>query len=214
MYALVTGLSNYSWSEIGQIASEGNAQKFFSVGETKSAGSRTIRLVGFNCDPKARASGDTWPMSFIIENPEGNFLTPWGEGLFYDEMISYGTSSIYSSLPSDLQSVIKNTFKYYVNFVGNGGMWGNGKIVPVRVYDLFGSSVNGVDRNPEGSYGNQYPYFSSNSRRARSNPYYTGSSSWSSDGYQGCFVVSSDGSGIYEGEENHGRLGAMFCFCI
>lgn len=214
VYALITGLSNYSWSEISQIASEGNAQKFFSVGETKSAGSRTIRLVGFNCDPKARASGDTWPMSFIIENPEGKFLTPWGESLSYDEMIWYGTSSIYSSLPSDLQSVIKNTFKYYVNFVGNGGMWGDGKIVPVRVYDLFGNSVNAVAGNPEGSYGNQYPYFSSNSRRARSNPYYTGSSSRSSDGYQGCFVVSGDGSGIYEGEENHGRLGAMFCFCI
>ena len=61
VYAWSGKLADLTWTQIKQYGDAGLAQRLFTVGDTKSDGNYTCRLVGFHQDMTGDTSENGWP---------------------------------------------------------------------------------------------------------------------------------------------------------
>ena len=155
--------NDLSWREIYLISKKGKAKEYFNVGDEKelSINSETyhIQILDFNHDDKSDGTGKagitvglkevmttTAPMNDTMTNVGG-----WKDS----KMRTYVNNDVYSSLPSDLQAVIKSVDK--LTSEGNKSTnitTTSDKLFLLSEVEIFGSTV--YSASGEGS---QYQYF-------------------------------------------------------
>lgn len=214
-YSLNVSLSSCSWSQIKAIGDAGQASQVFSVGQTKTDGSRTCRLVGFNMDWTNRQGTSKANMSFVIDEPE--YVQAYDQFYdWYDEM----NTSLTNSSSSELQTCLQRFYKYYGM---SGGDWRSGNFLPIRCQELVGNNVPSyltIDQSEINKGAGHYSYFSSASRRVRSMEYATGTSALGrGSGNWGWVGVNTSGEVYYVYEQSSYQSQpslryAMFVFCI
>ena len=216
VYGWSATMDDFTWSEIKSMGKSGTAKKVFSLGDTKASGNRTARLVGFDCDKNS--SGQVIPLSFVFASPEGSFAHETGSLFYTDELVDYAAGTLYDDVSSDLKNVMENFQKAY-GFQADGIEQFSGYVLPVNICNLFGNIQSTAEReynslvniDGEANYGARYPYFSSNSRRATGEKYFTGTvaGSWGD-----CCLIDTDGDLAPDGPIGSSYFGAMFCFCV
>ena len=111
--------NDYTWAEIAAISESGNAASTFSVGDEKELqiGDETyhVQILGFNHDDKSDGTGKagiTVGLKEIMTTEHVMNSTRTNAGGWKDsEMRTYVNNDVYSSLPLDLQAVIKTVNK-------------------------------------------------------------------------------------------------------
>ena len=111
--------NDMSWTDIATVSEAGKAPEYFSVGDEKKLqiGSETYRvqILGFDHDDKSDGTGkagitvglkEIMTTRKIMNSSRGN-VGGWKDS----EIRTYVNNNVYSSLPSDLQAVIKTVNK-------------------------------------------------------------------------------------------------------
>lgn len=161
-----------SWERISELAAAGEAQTYFSVGDTKqvpygaSGDTVTITIAGFNHD--TLTDGNKAPISFICMTPQTTmpYNTSFHSGLNYHYGManckprSEGLPAIKQQLPSDLRKVIHNVSKTYHD-------WYNSSATTKEIEDdLWIPSIAELGytgtNNKYGGDGEKYALFSEN----------------------------------------------------
>lgn len=167
-YQLNVSLSSLSWADIDEYAQMGVANQIFSVGDTKDVSVNgetiTFEIVGFNHDYLSDGSGKA-KITFGMKNLMGEtrYMNKESTNVGSYEgssMNDYVSGNFYSSLPSDLRSIIKSVKKV----TSNGG--GSESETRTDIYNtwLFSEQeVFGIKKNSSGNEGSKYEIFTSSS---------------------------------------------------
>lgn len=111
-------LEEASWAFIDEASQNGLASTYWKIGDTKTVGSNTVQIAGFNLDKLASSTYETAGITFLSTTFYGT--SKMGEN--YDSSIdrwgfsgctlrTYCKETILPSLPEDLQAVIKPVTK-------------------------------------------------------------------------------------------------------
>ena len=217
--------NDYSWAEIAAISEAGNATSTFSVGDEKelqiSDETYHVQILGFNHDDKSDGSGKAGITVCLKElmtttNKMNSYTTNIG-GWKDSEMRTYLQNDVLTSLPSDLQSVIKT-----VNKISDNGNKDTTtlNITEDKLFLLSFEEVGFTSANT--SYfvpgqGTKYDFFSDNASRTKK---YLNKSY---DAYWWLRSAYTDYSSIFfrvslSGSWNNGYAdhtnGVVFAFCI
>ena len=218
--ALSTDLETFTWDAIDSISESGNAASIWSVGDKKTVNingtNYQFQIIGFNHDTKTTGgtAGITFQMVDCMNNATfmNNSETNKG-GWTSCEMRTSKLNSIFSSLPADLQNVIKAVNK--LTSAGSRSATINttsDKLFLLSEVEIFGSTTH--SKPGEGS---QYAYYKAgNSRSKKSN----GSviawwerSPYGSDSMSFCNVSELSGNTATYSRAEAGR-GVSFGFCV
>ena len=216
--ALSTNLETAGWDVIDSISKSGNAASLWSVGDKKTINidgtDYQFQIIGFNHDDKTAGgkAGITFQMVDCMNataqmNSSNTNSGGWGSCAMRNSVLS----SILSSLPADLQKVIKNVNK--PTSAGNQSANINttsDKLFLLSEVEIFGSTT--YSKSGEGS---QYAYYKAGNSKVKK---VNGAASywWERSPYGGgsdhfCDVGSGGGA-------NHNAAsysgGVAFGFCI
>ena len=222
-YTLSLTLANLTWAQIKSIGDSGQAQALFSVGDSKTFGSYTATIAGFNVDvansstPSIKA-----PYTFTTDYLYNGQVSSDMQAMFLRNAVK----RFNEDLPSDLAAVVRPIYKGEDNMMG-GVSWKkyDAGFVPQAANYFGGTTL--TFSPPDGFDGTdfstnaaevtkgqavQYPYFSSSTRRRMSQPYLT-SSPASNEYYRGYVMV--DNTGYSELTVRRSFNGyARMAFCI
>lgn len=206
-------LNDYTWEEINKISTEGKAQVFFNVGDTKkqviNGQEYTFVILGFDHDKLASGNGNagiTFGMKEIFTNRDmGNQQPAWSS----TSMRNTYLASVYSNmLPSSLKQAIKSVLKK--SSVGYGSE--NVRETADNLFLL--SEVEITNQNYYSAYNEGYQY-----------EYYRNSSyeNWKKETEYWTRSFNKDSSNEYVIFDTNGRIfsekatmssGVSFAFCI
>lgn len=214
-----TSLSAMSWADVAAITKAGKATDYFAVGDqttvTVNGASYAVEIIGFDHDDLADGSGKAGITFGLVDclnttysmNATGTNVGGW------ESCVMRGTlnGSILSTMPADLQSVIKPVHK--VASAGNTSkdmVTSTDSLFMFSVWELFGAK-----QYAAGQEGNQYARFSTaDSRKKKVNgtvsTWFT-RSPYGTDNGRFCLILTS-GSCDYDGAGNN--RGISFGFCV
>ena len=171
-----TPFNNLSWHKINLISKKGKSKDYFTVGDKKeiAINSETyhVQIIGFDHDDKSDDSGKTGITVMFKEimttkhnmNPSGKNAGGWRDS----EMRTYLSNNIYTSLPSDLQIVIKTVNKKSDNGSGDNTTLNitKDKLFLLSLEEV-GFTSNDVYREYVNGQGTKYEYFSNGNSRKK-----------------------------------------------
>ena len=215
---LVPDLGNTPWGLISAVAETGNAASIWSVGDKKTVNidgtDYQFQIIGFNHDTKT--AGGTAGITFQMVNcmnatAQMNSSDTNSGGWTSCAMRNSVLNRIFSSLPADLQNVIKAVNK--LTSAGNQSATINttsDKLFLLSEVEIFGSTI--YSKSGEGS---QYAYYKAGNSKVKK---VNGSASnWWERSPRGDFsspfcYVNSDGNASY----NNASIssGVAFAFCV
>jgi len=231
-----------SWGQISEISQNGEAEKYFAVGDTKSltldfSGTTEtvlVRIIGFNHDDLADGSGKVGisiALAQLLTNSACAMTAASNNNWCWKNSAmraSLNSGTIYSALPSELRSVIKPVTKtsnggYSKEF---GGYEKNALYTTTESVWLLSSTELGFDSTLSSSYsangqGTNYAFYNSDASRkattANGNTkYYLTRSMYVA------YVAAMVTVNSYKGSSNYGEPGiyannpsiGIFGFCI
>lgn len=210
--------SGSTWAKISEMCENGEAAANFAVGDTKTFASADgtvtyqVRIVGMGLDTKSDGSGKAGIT--VVLTKTGNaavavetFSGPWSSSGF--RTLCRGT--IYESLPSDLQAVIKTVTKrtqYKYEGVNRETTLEETLFIP-SLYELVDYSVNSYTDD-----GIEYPGFDTPAEREFSSFYGGTNYNWATRTTQNKDTYYITGAGYYVSMSNSGLMGLIPCFCI
>lgn len=163
-------LSKNTWAQIAKASAAGKASQLWSVGDTKdiTVGSETLTLVimGFNHDDLASGgkAGITFGMKNLMATTRRMNASNTNSGGFTgSEMYSWLQNTLLPTLPSDLQTVLKNVNKK--TSAGSQSSTINTNSMKLFLFseiEIFGSTT--YSKAGEGS---QYSYFATAANRVK-----------------------------------------------
>ena len=216
--ALSTNLETAGWDVIDSISKSGNAASLWSVGDKKTINidgtDYQFQIIGFNHDDKTAGgkAGITFQMVDCMNataqmNSSNTNSGGWGSCAMRNSVLS----SILSSLPADLQKVIKNVNK--PTSAGNQSANINttsDKLFLLSEVEIFGSTT--YSKSGEGS---QYAYYKAGNSKVKK---VNGSASYwwerSPDGSYSTSFCSVDSNGSANFTSASYSNGVAFGFCI
>ena len=215
--ALSTDLENFTWDAIDSISESGKAASVWSVGDKKTINingtNYQFQIIGFNHDTKT--AGGTVGITFQMVDcmnatAKMNSSDTNSGGWTSCAMRTSTLNSIFSSLPADLQNVIKAVNK--LTSAGNQSATINttsDKLFLLSEVEIFGSTTYSVS-----SEGSQYTYYKAGNSKVKK---VNGSASYwwerSPSRRNGSFCAVRSDSGAdtsYAG----GSYGVAFAFCV
>lgn len=165
-----TTLANATWAQIKAVADAGLASEYWAVGDTKdivvSGETLTMEIVGFDHDdlPNGGKAGITFGTKNLMANERTmNSTNTNVDGFTGTDMYAWLQGELFSSLPSDLQSVIETVNKK--TSAGNMSDTINTNAMKIFLFsevELFGSVIE--SKIGEGSL---YSHFSIASNRVK-----------------------------------------------
>lgn len=220
-----------SWSKIAQASASGIASEVYNLGDTKDIAisgiwTMTLEIADFDHDYlSASTSAQKAGISLITkdllyqEHQMSNSDTNSG-GFHHSALfLNYLQSVIYTSLPSDLKSVMKTIYKWYGtgNGMSRGEWFGSNLWVPLE-YELFGKTSYSPATERTTGNARKYPIFTDNASRVKrmnngsgSANYYWEASPDVSSRADFC-IVHSDGNATFYAA--HGSSGVCFGLCV
>ena len=213
-----TALNDMIWKQIQTISDAGKATDYFNVGDTKNITldgvSYPVQIIGFNHDTKTAGgtAGITFQMVDCMNaTAKMNSSQTNSGGWTSCAMRTSVLNSIFSSLPADLQNVIRPVNK--LTSAGNQSATINttsDRLFLLSEVEIFGSTT--YSKSGEGS---QYAYYKAgNSKVKKVNG--TASEWWErspfgSNNVYFCYV--SKGGGAFDTYANYSQ-GVSFAFCV
>lgn len=214
-------LSKNTWAQIAKASAAGKASQLWSVGDTKdiTVGSETLTLVimGFNHDDLASGgkAGITFGMKNLMATTRRMNASNTNSGGFTgSEMYSWLQNTLLSTLPSDLQAVLKSVNKK--TSAGSQSSTINTNSMKLFLFseiEIFGSTT--YSKAGEGS---QYSYFATAANRIKYLSNGSGSASWwwerspyGSNSNNFCSVYS---NGDADDNYAYHAYGVCFGFCV
>lgn len=225
-YIVIKGLSNYSWKEIKQISSDGNADKIFAIHETKlvTIGSDkfTMEIAALNYDFTSNSlSSKKIGISFLSKELVGkhNFNdTVEKIGFPGSDIDTYLNGEFYNTIEAEVRSVITPAYRWYLTTTGKNGQWYQSKIWLPRASDISFSHQYAEYETEQDMGASHFPIFTSYESRAKkykNNPkrYYVGTivkERYNDNEYynQICAIAANDG------EDTYTTCNSGECFCI
>ena len=213
--------NEYTWAEIAAISEAGNAASTFSVGDEKelTIGSKTyhVQILGFDHDDLSDGTGKagiTVGLKEVMTTTRVMNSTKTNVGGWRDsEMRTYLKNNVLSSLPNELQSVIKTVNK--VSDVGNQDTTTlkttEDKLFLLSTTEVGGNSYTSWDVDGQGM---QYEFFTDNASRIK---YLNIPERWwlrSTSVYGTIYFGGVDSDGSYNGGIVNEGHGVSFAFCI
>ena len=213
--ALSTDLETFTWDAIDSISESGNAASIWSVGDKKTVNingtNYQFQIIGFNHDTKTTGgtAGITFQMVDCLDTATfmNNSETNSG-GWTSCEMRTSKLNSIFSSLPADLQNVIKAVNK--LTSAGSRSATINttsDKLFLLSEVEIFGSTT--YSKSGEGS---QYAYYAAGNSRSKKWGWWE-RSPYGSDSMSFCEVSELSGNTATYSRADAGR-GVSFGFCV
>lgn len=216
--ALPTDLETAGWDTIDSIAKSGNAASIWSVGDKKTINIDGIdyqfQIIGFNHDTKTAGgtAGITFQMVDCMHTKEQmNSSSTNSGGWTSCAMRTSVLNSIFSSLPADLQNVIKAVNK--LTSAGNQSATistTSDKLFLLSEVEIFGSTT-----HSKSGEGNQYAYYKAGNSKVKkvkgSDSYWWERSPKQNDTSRFCYV-SDRGYTDYATANN--SFGVSFGFCV
>ena len=215
---LSTSLETASWNTIDSVSKSGNAASFWSVGDKKTINidgtDYQFQIIGFNHDTKTAGgtAGITFQMVDCMNtkaemNSSGTNSGGWTSCAMRTSVLN----SIFSSLPADLQNVIKAVNK--LTSAGNQSATistTSDKLFLLSEVEIFGSTTH--SKSGEGS---QYAYYKAGNSKVKK---VNGSAHnwWERSPYSGytdafCLVDSNGGANSNVARNSYG---VSFGFCV
>lgn len=219
-------INNLTWSNINKISQEGDATKYFSIGDeitftTKDSKEITMQIVGFNHDDLSDGSGkagitfgmknlyyDAYKMNVYNDNDGG-----WDEC----RMRTSTMQTLFENLPDELQAVIKT-----VNKKATAGSYSTSIVISQDKLWLYSEvELDGTSSSGYKDEGTQYEYWQShntNSDRVKNLNNGSGSANYywlrspNTGGSSNFRRISSDGNVGYSYASD--SYGVCFGFCI
>lgn len=213
-------LANNTWAQIAKASAAGKAESLWEVGDeidiTVSGETLTLVIMGFNHDDleSSGKAGITFGLKNLMATTRAMNSSNTNSGGFTGSaMYSWLTTTLLTSLPSDLQAVLKNVKKK--TSAGSQSSTINTNVMKVFLFsaiEIFGSTT--YSASGEGS---QYKYFETNSKiKYLSNGSGSANSWWerspNASSSSGFCIVDSDGYTNLNGASNSG--GVCFGFCV
>lgn len=205
-------LNDYTWEEINKISTEGKAQVFFNVGDTKkqviNGQEYTFEILGFNHDKLANGNGNagiTFGMKEIFTNRDmGDQEPAWGGTALRTYL-----ASVYSNmLPSSLKQAIKSVLKKSSEGYGSE----NVRETADNLFLLSEVEITGQSYNSAPNEGYQYELY----HGTRYSDWAKGSNYWTRSIEIGMkaqyIIIDAKGYPILEWSDNY--AGVSFAFCI
>ena len=211
-------LNDCTWEQLSDISAAGSANAYFNVGDTKTVtiGSvtYTVEIIGFNHDTLSNGgkAGITFGLVNCLNdysqmNASATNSGGWGEC----ELRSKLNNTIFTTMPADLQSVMKSVIKKTSK--------GSQASTIISTHDklfLFSEiEVFGTTTHSFAGEGSQYSRFTTASTRIRKVK--TTASSWwersprKDNNTSFCYVSNSGAAGV---NSANGNSGAAFGFCV
>lgn len=215
---LLSDLDSSTWDVIDAVSKSGNAASIWSVGDKKTINiggtNYQFQIIGFNHDTKTAGgkAGITFQMVDCMNtNAMMNSSNTNRGGWTSCAMRTSTLNSIFSSLPADLQNVIKAVNK--LTSAGNQSATistTSDKLFLLSEVEIFGSTT-----HSKSGEGNQYAYYKAgNSKVKKANgsvSYWWERSPQRNDSTRFCYV-SDRGYTDYATATN--SFGVAFCFCV
>lgn len=215
-------LANNTWAQIAKASAAGKANSLWKVGDEKditvSGETLTLVIMGFNHDDKADSSGKagiTFGLKNLMANTRVMNSSNTNSGGFTGSaMYSWLTGTLLTSLPSDLQAVLKSVKKK--TSAGSQSSTINTNSMKLFLFseiEIFGSTTYSVSGE-----GSQYSYFATAANRIKYLSNGSGSANWwwersPNASYSASFCyVSSSGDAGYSGAGH--ATGVCFGFCV
>ena len=204
--------------------------KIFALGDTKDVtlsgiGTMTLQIADFDHDylsgaTTAKKAAVTFLCKNLLYQTYQMKNSYSSNGGFPAMPLCYTLNdSIYAALPSDLKSVIKTTYKWYVtNWSTEEGKWSGHKLWVPLAFEMAGS--NGDSTEKEHTIGNarQYPIFTDNASRIKfmRNGSSSVSNYWSAStprGYSDSFLCVTNAGSLARNDTTTNN-GVCFGLCI
>lgn len=213
-------LANNTWAQIAKASAAGKAKSLWKVGDEKditvSGETLTLVIMGFGHDDleSGGKAGITFGLKNLMANTRAMNSSNTNSGGFTGSaMYSWLTTTLLTSLPSDLQAVLKSVNKK--TSAGSQSSTINTNAMKVFLFseiEIFGSTTYSVSGE-----GSQYEYFKTNSKikylsnGSGSADYWWERSPHASDSNGFCIVSSSGDAYDYYASLSRG---VCFGFCV
>lgn len=214
-------LANNTWAQIAKASAAGKASSLWKVGDEKditvSGETLTLVIMGFGHDDleSGGKAGITFGLKNLMANTRAMNSSNTNSGGFTGSaMYSWLTTTLLSSLPADLQTVLKSVKKK--TSAGSQSSTINTNTMKLFLFseiEIFGSTTYSVPGE-----GSQYSYFATAANRIKYLSNGSGSAKWwwersphASDSHNFC-DVNSNGAASINGAS--GASGVCFGFCV
>ena len=213
---LFPSLEIASWDYIDSTSKSGNAASIWSVGDKKTVNidgaNYQVQIIGFDHDTKTSGgkAGITFQLAKCLNSEYSmNSSRTNNGGWTKCKMRTSTLNSIFSSLPADLQSVIKDVDK--LTSAGNGSSTINktsDKLFLLSEVEVWGSTTNSFTGE-----GTQYAYYNAGNSKFKGASWWNRSPSTKESSE--CFCDFRDyGEGSPGYTQAQINLGVAFAFCV
>ena len=213
---LFPSLEIASWDYIDSTSKSGNAASIWSVGDKKTVNidgaNYQVQIIGFDHDTKTSGgkAGITFQLVNCLNSKYGMNSTKTNSGGWTKcKMRTSTLNSIFSSLPADLQNVIKAVDK--LTSAGNGSSTINktsDKLFLLSEVEVWGSTTNSFTGE-----GTQYAYYKAGNSKFKGSSWWNRSPSTKESSECFCnFSAWGDGSPGYTQAQI--EIGVAFGFCV